>query len=44
MYIEDVFLNYIVPYISFVGADFLFMQDNICQHVVRWMFKFLEEV
>ncbi len=31
---EDV-LNYVMPYIPFVGADSLFMQDNTHPHVAH---------
>ncbi len=33
-----------MPYMTLVGADFLFIQDNMYPQVARWMFKFLEEV
>ncbi len=38
MYIEDLLLNYIVPYMPFIGADSLFMQENVYPHVAaQWM-------
>ncbi len=44
MYIDDVFLNYIVPCMPFVNAEPLFRHDNVHPHMAQWMLKFLEEV
>lgn len=44
VYIEDILLNYVVPYMPFVGVGSLFMQDNARPHVARRTLKFLEEV
>ncbi len=44
MYIVDAFQNHIVLYIPLVGADSLFMQDNMYPHMAQWMLKFLKEV
>ncbi len=43
MYIEDILLNYIVPYKPFLNAD-SFMPDNAHPHVALWMLRFLEKV
>ncbi len=32
---DNFLLNFIVPYMVFVDAGFLFLQDNTCPHVVH---------
>jgi len=44
VYIEDILLNYVVPYMPFVGVGSFFMQKNARPHVARRTLKFLEEV
>ncbi len=40
----NIFLNYIKPYVRFVGSDSLFMQDKVCPHVVQKPLRFMKEV
>ncbi len=44
MYIEDILLNYTVPYMPFTRADSLFTPHNMHLEAAQNMFNFLEEV